>query len=88
MSQEAETLKAELTKAESQLAHVSDMIAGQQSVIQNWARHGWDTKTAMEVLDSLEQLQQMQVEYRDRVSKKIESSRLARIEKSQIPLRL
>jgi hypothetical protein len=84
----ADATQVELAKAESQLAHVNEMIDGQRKVIENWAGHGWDIRTAVEVLESLERLQAMQVEYRDRMLQKVETARLSRIAKSQMQMRL
>jgi hypothetical protein len=64
------------------------MIEGQRKVIENWARHGWDIRTAVEVLESLERLQAMQIEYRDRMSAKVETARISRMAKNQMQLRM
>jgi hypothetical protein len=88
MGEAADALKAELAKAESQLAHVNEMIGGQRTVIENWARHSWDTRTAIEVLESLERLQAMQIEYRDRMLRKVETARISRVAQSQMQIRL
>ena len=88
MGDESDATKAELAKAESQLAHVNEMIDGQRKVIENWARHGWDIRTAVEVLESLERLQAMQIEYRDRMSAKVETARISRMAKNQMQLRM
>ena len=88
MGEATDALKIELAKAESQLAHVNEMITGQRTVIKNWERHRWDTRTAMGVLESLERLQAMQIEYRDRMLKKVETARISRIAQSQMQIRL
>ena len=82
MTEVQHALKNELAKAEEQLAHVNDMIAGQRDVIEKWKQHNWDLKSALDVLDSLERLQAMQIEYRDRMLKKVEAHRLSRLQES------
>jgi hypothetical protein len=88
MGEEADALKIELAKAESQLTHVNEMIAGQRTVIENWERHGWNTSPAADVLQSLERLQEVQTEYRDRMLKKFEAARISRLARSQMHIRL
>ena len=82
MIQDQHALKAELAKAEEQLAHVNNMVAGQREIIEQWKRQNWELKSALDVLDSLERLQAMQIEYRDRMLKKVEAHRLSRLHDS------
>ena len=82
MAQEMQTLKAELALAEEQLAHVNELIAGQLKMIEKWKQQNRELRTALEVLDSLERLQAMQVEYRDRMLNKVSANHLARLQDS------
>ena len=82
MIQDQHALKAELAKAEDQLAHVNDMVASQREVMAKWQQQNWELKSALDVLDSLERLQAMQIEYRDRMLKKVEAHRLRHLQES------
>ena len=83
MPLDLQALKVELAKAEEQLAHVNNMIAAQCEVIEKWKRQNWELRSALDVLELLERLRAMQVEYRDRMLKKVEAHRLLRLQDSR-----
>ena len=75
MTEDQQTLKDNLAKAETHIAQVDEMIARQCKVIDQWTQHGWEPARALDFLASLERLKQVEIEHRDSLLKKVASSK-------------